>query len=145
MSDTPIHRHRGIYALIIERGHVLTIRKSRGPYRGQLDLVGGAPLVNEGVKDTLLREVREEVGGLLLDCGPLHELYISFEYSVDGAPIQFEHTVRWCEATVEGVDPQIPPTEDVAGVEWIALADVDGRADISRPLREVLAQHRLRF
>ena len=33
--------HFGVYGVCIREGHILCIRKTRGPYRGRFDLLGG--------------------------------------------------------------------------------------------------------
>lgn len=56
------HRHIGVYGICLHEGKLLVIRKSRGPYRGRLDLPGGSLEPNEGVTAAVIREVAEETG-----------------------------------------------------------------------------------
>ena len=55
-------KHVGAYAIIKKDGEVLLIRKSRGAYKGKLDLPGGSIEYNETVEDALKREILEETG-----------------------------------------------------------------------------------
>lgn len=62
MSSVQKHLHIGIYGLIQKGNDILVIRKSRGPYKGLLDLPGGRPNHGEPLLDALIREIREETG-----------------------------------------------------------------------------------
>lgn len=55
-------KHLGAYGIIIEKGNILLIKKFGGPYNGKLDLPGGTIEFGERPKDTLKRELLEEVG-----------------------------------------------------------------------------------
>lgn len=53
--------HLGVYAVITNaKNQILLIKKSRGPYKGMLDLPGGGPEFHETFEQTLEREVMEE-------------------------------------------------------------------------------------
>lgn len=56
------HSHFGVYAIIVNEGHILLAEKTRGPYTGMYDLPGGGMEENELLEDTLCREVMEETG-----------------------------------------------------------------------------------
>lgn len=43
-------RHFGIYGVWRHEGKLVLVRKSRGPYTGQLDLPGGTPELGETAK-----------------------------------------------------------------------------------------------
>ena len=55
-------KHIGAYGLIIKDEQILLIKKLGGPYSGKLDLPGGTIEWGETPKETLIRELNEEVG-----------------------------------------------------------------------------------
>lgn len=55
-------RHLGAYGLIVHDGKIALIRKSRGAYTGKLDLPGGSFEHGERPEETLVREIKEELG-----------------------------------------------------------------------------------
>lgn len=60
--------HVGIYGILKDSEKILTIRKSRGPYKNMLDLPGGRPSHGEPILDALKREIREETGIKIKSC-----------------------------------------------------------------------------
>lgn len=55
-------KHIGSYGIIIKEDKILLIKKVGGPYDGKLDLPGGTIEFDEIPADTLIRELKEEVG-----------------------------------------------------------------------------------
>ena len=55
-------KHLGAYGLIIKDEKIVLIKKVGGPYNGKLDLPGGTIEWGETPKQTLIRELDEEVG-----------------------------------------------------------------------------------
>lgn len=54
--------HFGIYGLLQKEDTILLVYKSRGPYKGLLDLLGGRPHHGEHLFEALTREIQEETG-----------------------------------------------------------------------------------
>ncbi len=54
--------HIGIYGVLTKGDSILVINKSRGPYKGLLDLPGGRPTHGERLQSALKREFKEETG-----------------------------------------------------------------------------------
>ena len=57
-----IKNHLGVYGVCYRNGHLLCIQKTSGPYKNRIDLPGGSQQLDEGLTETLTREVLEETG-----------------------------------------------------------------------------------
>ena len=57
-----IKKHFGVYGVCFQDGKLLCIEKTRGPYQHRFDLPGGSQELDEGLTETLKREVLEETG-----------------------------------------------------------------------------------
>ncbi len=60
--ETVVKTHIGAYGIIIKDEKIILIRKSRGGYKGKLDLPGGGIEHTELPCEALKRELMEEVG-----------------------------------------------------------------------------------
>ncbi|MFC3299342.1 NUDIX domain-containing protein [Arthrobacter agilis] len=111
--------HYGIYGAWWQDGALVTIRKSRGPYLGMLDLPGGSPEAAETPIETLERELLEECGVTGINVGSWHRFDFLVEFTSAGAPLNEHH--RGLLALVEVATPvtSIRDVEDVAAVELI--------------------------
>lgn len=116
-------QHVGVYGIIGKGDRLLVVRKSRGPYKGLLDLPGGRTLHGEELLTALSREIMEETG--IIAKSFLHvanhsflilytnendqacELYhIAMLYRVKGADVSgFKSTIT---------------AEDVQGALWVS-------------------------
>ncbi|MFI5691801.1 NUDIX domain-containing protein [Kribbella sp. NPDC051586] len=107
--------HFGIYALWQQDGHLVLVRKARGPYEGLLDLPGGSPEPTESESTTLHRELREECGVELTRT--LASVTFEFHVPTDssGHPINFTHTAAVSHVEVAGPVVQDIESEDVRG------------------------------
>lgn len=129
-------RHRGIYGLWQQDGRLVLARKSRGPYKGLLDLPGGTPEPGESESETLHRELREECGVEVLEQGERCELTVHVDRCTDGSAIDYTHTVIAHRVAVRGPVDLTIREEDV---DEVVLAGVDALAEISPPVAAVLA------
>lgn len=128
--------HFGVYAYVERAGTLLTVRKTRGPYTGLLDLPGGAPEPGETRSEALRREVMEECGAELVTCSGWRQLSLRVRQDSEGTPIDFHHEAAWVAATVTGGSS--PRSVDTAGTEWADLRA--GRDRLSPLVRAVMAR-----
>jgi 8-oxo-dGTP diphosphatase len=64
----------GVGAVIMERGHVVLIKRRYEPLAGQWSLPGGAVEIGETLEECVAREMREETG-LEVEVGPVIEVF----------------------------------------------------------------------
>jgi 8-oxo-dGTP pyrophosphatase MutT (NUDIX family) len=131
--------HFGVYGLVREGDLLLVVRKARGPYTGWLDLPGGTPEVGETREETLVREMREETGGIVISRGEWASFDLLVTQDSQGNPIALQHRGDYCKVVVEGIDLMQTPLEDVAALEWLDSTTVATRSDLSAPLRHAIS------
>lgn len=136
--------HSGIYGLVETSGLLLTVRKTRGPYRGLLDAPGGASEPGDvDMTATLRRELLEETGRELLSIGAWHEFRFMVTRDSSGNPIEFVHAGYWTCAVLHpsraGGEPAPPPSADTDATIWVPRTGWQNRMDLSPLLRTILA------
>ena len=83
--------HLSAYGLIVENGSIVLIKKAKGPYTGLLDLPGGTIDYGERPIDTVVRELKEEVGIEVIDLELFDADSILYEYNHKGENQMFHH------------------------------------------------------
>lgn len=126
--------HYGIYGAWLQNERLVTVRKSRGPYLGMLDLPGGSPEGSESRLETLERELLEECGVMGITVRSWHDFDFLVEFTSAGEPLNEHH--RGLVALVEVATPveQVRDVEDVAAVELIDPR-AHATAELTPPLR----------
>ena len=105
-------------AAIVKDGKALVTIRAREPEKGRLDLPGGFLEVGEHPAAGLVREVKEELGVEAEVVGD-SVLQATHTYGEDG---------DWVLAIgfrVRITGGEITPADDVAGVRWVSLEEVD--------------------
>ena len=105
-------------AAIVEDGKALVTIRAREPEKGRLDLPGGFLEVGEHPADGLVREVKEELGVEAEVVGD-SVLQATHTYRVDGDCVL---TICFRLRITGG---EITPDDDVAGVRWVSLQELD--------------------
>lgn len=75
-------RHLGTYGLIVQDNKIALISKSRGAYKGKLDLPGGSFEHGERPEETLVREIKEELDAEVKE----YELFDAESVTVEWIP-----------------------------------------------------------
>ena len=122
-----LYLRNSVKAIIVEGGRLLVVRKRRGRDEYCV-LPGGAQRPGEKLADTLVREVREEVGATV-QVGDLKHVrdYISSQHEFAGEDAGLHQVEFWFECRLldrPGAVAQSEPDRRQIGVEWIALADL---------------------
>ncbi|MFC7625719.1 NUDIX domain-containing protein [Microlunatus sp. GCM10028923] len=107
--------HFGVYGIWQQSGRIVLVRKTRGPYKGLLDLPGGSPERDESELATLSRELQEECGVELARTISSAHFEIRVDRDSTGQPIDFLHVGVISHVEVAGSARSIND-EDVAGV-----------------------------
>lgn len=113
--------HLGIYGVIVnDNNEMLLIKKSRGPYKGRLDLPGGRAEFQETLEETLKREVLEETGLHVISCTQL-ETIIKI---VEDEDAFIRHTAILYAAKVEGDIKTDSDGRDSDGAVWVLCSNL---------------------
>lgn len=119
--------HLGIYGVILNDNNILLIKKSRGPYKGKLDLPGGKLEHGEALLDGLAREIKEETG-LIAKSFKLYDNYsIIVDFNDAEKEISMYHVGLLYVVTVASIDDikETTDEEDSLGAAWHPIATLD--------------------
>jgi len=103
-------------AVVVEEGHVLLVKSSRGFNRGRWTPPGGFVSYGESPAEATAREVREEVG-VACEIGAL----LGFE-SFIGRDNGFHWTMSFYETALLSHD-FAPPADEIEEVRWFSLEE----------------------
>ena len=118
-------RHLGVYGLIIQNDEIALIRKSRGAYTGKLDLPGGSIEHGEKVEETLIREIKEELGADVKD----YELFdvdsVVVNWNYEGKDINMHHIGIIYKTTLHDYNLKSDADGlDSLGASWYRISDL---------------------
>lgn len=117
--------HTGVYGIIQKKEAFLLVEKTRGPYKGLLDLPGGKMEHGETTADTLIREIKEETGIVPTEWDLFDNLTFSHHYSENEQAISFHHLgliYNISKFDEDNFSSRICK-EDVAGCKWVSVFD----------------------
>lgn len=119
-------KHTGYYGIAIKeikgKKAILAIQKTRGPYRGKLDLPGGSPEKGEAPLQTLKRELIEETGVIVEKARFIEQILIHFPYQGS----VFQHTAFLYQiVSYYETNSHHLPIEDSMGKEWLFIDHIN--------------------
>lgn len=129
-------KHIGVYGLVIQNEKVLLIKKNGGPYDGMLDLPGGTIEFCERPQETLIREMKEEVGIEVKSYELLDADSVSFDCKFRGEVIRVHHIAIFYRVTeyTENVVLNIEindKNDDSLGADFYEIAKLQNK-DLSK-------------
>lgn len=129
-------KHLGVYGLLIQNEKVLLIKKNGGPYDGMLDLPGGTIEFCERPQETLIREMKEEVGIEVKSYELLDADSVSFDWKFRGEVIRVHHIAIFYRVTeyTENVVLNIEindKNDDSLGADFYEIAKLQ-KKDLSK-------------
>lgn len=117
------NKHIGAYGVMIDDGKIALIRKSRGGYKGKLDLPGGGLEHGELPIDAVKREILEEVGVEVDHIELLDVSSVCFKWNLDEEAVEDLHHIG-IFYTVEFSDNHLKKEadgQDSLGAEWYEI------------------------
>ncbi len=106
----------GVGVAVVSEGRVLLIKRGRGAQAGKWAVPGGKVDLGETLRETAVREVREETG---LDIELGEAVWVG-ESIGPGDPPEWHYTLVDFVAAVNG-DTSARPADDAADVRWVTL------------------------
>lgn len=119
--------HLGIYGVILNDGNILLIKKSRGPYKGKLDLPGGKLEHGEDLLNGLAREIKEETGLTAKNFKSYDNCNVIVDFNDGGKEISMYHVGLLYLVDVVSVDDikETTDEEDSLGSFWYPIVSLD--------------------
>ena len=118
----------GVFGAHLDGARLLVVRKATGPFTGWLDLPGGSLDSGETLEEALIRELTEETGSAPDAWEAIWRPFeVSATHGADGEPVAFVHRGFWKRVHIAAPNLDLPPAQDIAGVEWAELSGIEGR------------------
>ena len=116
----------GAYGIIIKKDKIVLITKSRGAYKGKLDLPGGGIEHTETPRDALKREIMEEAGlevikNELLDTTSFNTIWYNVKEQDNE---DFHHVGILFLVQAKGRVKRVPDGIDSNGSSWYKVKDL---------------------
>ena len=119
--EYPAQPIAGVGAVIVQDGKILLVKRGVEPAKNRWSIPGGMVELGEKVRDTLIREVKEECG-LNVEIVRLMDVVDSITLNEEGR-VQFHFVILDFLAQVK--DGTLKPADDVSDARWIPLEEVE--------------------
>ena len=122
-----IVNHIGVYGICIKDNKLLCIKKARGPYKNRFDLPGGSQKENEGLIETLVRELREETGYQIKNYGNcrVYDVFVEeISRTVHHIMVLYDVDINFEQQDIisEKLEDEL---NDSSGIYWIDFEELD--------------------
>jgi len=111
----------GVGAIIVHGGKLLLVKRGVEPAKGKWSIPGGVVELGEGIRDAVIREVKEECG-LDVEIERLLDVVDNITMDEDGR-LQFHFVILDFLARVRG--GTLKPADDAQDARWISLDEVE--------------------
>lgn len=120
------NKHIGSYGVILDGGKIALIKKSRGGYKGKLDLPGGGIEHGELPIDALKREMMEELGIEIHNIKLLDVSSVTFKWHLDENTIEDLHHIGiFYTADFKSKDLKTTKDgQDSLGAKWYPITEL---------------------
>lgn len=112
----------GVGAVVIEADRVILVKRANPPLKGEWSIPGGVLEVGEMLRDTAMREAREETG-LLVEPSSLLGVYDRVLRDTDGRPLYHYVLIDFFCRKLSG---EARAGGDAAEVHWFSEAEIAG-------------------
>ena len=129
----------GVGAVIVHNGKLVLVKRGVEPGKGKWSIPGGAVELGETIRDTAIREAKEECG---LDIELVGERPMDALDSMvpsENGRLQFHYVLLQFLARPKG--GTLKPTSDVTEVRWVPLEEVE-KYDLTNSFRLFFKKHR---
>ena len=119
--EFPEHPLVGVGAIIIEAGGVVLVKRAHPPIQGQWSIPGGVLEIGEMVRETAIREAREETG-LMVEPDELLGVYDRILRDPEQR-VQYHYVL--IDFLCRRVGGELHAASDAAEVGWFRREDLD--------------------
>lgn len=118
-------RHIGVYGLIVENGKIALVRKSRGAYKGKLDLPGGSIEHGEKIEETLIREIKEELNSDVKEYKLFDVNSVVVDWNCEGNDINMHHVgIIYITSLIDNNLKSDGDGLDSLGADWYNICEL---------------------
>jgi ADP-ribose pyrophosphatase YjhB (NUDIX family) len=132
----------GVGAVIVQDGKLVLIKRGVEPSKGKWSIPGGAVELGEGVRDTAIREAKEECGLDIKLVGDKPMDAIDNVVPDEKGRLQYHYILLQFLARPKG--GTLKPTSDATEARWVPLEEVE-KYDLTSSFRLFFKKHRKEF
>ena len=135
-KEYPKHPIVGVGAIIKQNGKILIVRRGSEPGKGKWSVPGGLVELGETVKQTVVREVKEECG-LDVEVDKLIDVVDSMTFDENGK-LKYHFVILDFFVKLKG--GELKPGDDAKEALWVPLEEVE-KYDLTRTFRDFLKRN----